>query len=376
MLVGGERRSRFRALKQVRVIAALSQLHHNVQQAAAVYAAVDSVHVFLQQRSVPLLLHLRHTDAQDGLRLRWKSLLHLRLDASQQERAEHLVKLRHNLQLRLIRGLSILLHPVHVEPLVEGVRVGEHLGEKEVEQRPQLVQVVLQRRSGEKQAIIGVEQSNGLGKQAVFVLDAVRLVDDEVSPVELLEQVLLLDDHLERGDADVKLSGHHEVVLLVLTFLCVAVELDGSKHGAPPSHLVHPVAESGLGYDDEVWSRNSAVLVQVSEQGDGLQCLSETHLVGEDSVDAVVVQVNHPVESLELVLAHLARHARRLHGESVCGCGDHLVVRLDVAVVVVRGVAAVSRFLLGLFRLFVLFRILDEVREDLRLLEQVLESRL
>mmetsp|Transcript_12989 Transcript_12989/g.34537 ORF Transcript_12989/g.34537 Transcript_12989/m.34537 type:complete len:211 (-) Transcript_12989:803-1435(-) len=202
MLVGGERRSRFRALKQVRVIAALSQLHHNVQQAAAVYAAVDSVHVFLQQRSVPLLLHLRHTDAQDGLRLRWKSLLHLRLDASQQERAEHLVKLRHNLQLRLIRGLSILLHPVHVEPLVEGVRVGEHLGEKEVEQRPQLVQVVLQRRSGEKQLVVRGDGSKFAHQLAVEVLESMALVNDDVLEVVLLQELSVGDHNLVRRAYD------------------------------------------------------------------------------------------------------------------------------------------------------------------------------
>lgn len=40
------------------------------------------------------------------------------------------------------------------------------------------------------------------------------------------------------------------------------------------------------------------------------------HLVGEDAVDAVVVQAAHPVETLHLVLAHLAAlDVRRRLGE-------------------------------------------------------------
>ena len=35
-------------------------------------------------------------------------------------------------------------------------------------------------------------------------------------------------------------------------FLCAADEADSDKGGAPPLELAHPVAESGLGGDDQV----------------------------------------------------------------------------------------------------------------------------
>ena len=45
---------------------------------------------------------------------------------------------------------------------------------------------------------------------------------------------------------------------------------------------------------------------------------STHHLIGENAIDAVVVQVDEPVEALKLVVAHLAElDARRLHGQPV-----------------------------------------------------------
>ena len=45
----------------------------------------------------------------------------------------------------------------------------------------------------------------------LLVLDPVSLVDDQVAPVELLEDGLLPDDHLVGGDADVPLPRQQHV---------------------------------------------------------------------------------------------------------------------------------------------------------------------
>jgi len=49
-----EGRPRLRALEEVGVVAALAQLHDDVQEAAAVGAAVEGLDVLLEQRGVPL----------------------------------------------------------------------------------------------------------------------------------------------------------------------------------------------------------------------------------------------------------------------------------------------------------------------------------
>ena len=91
-----------------------------------------------------------------------------------------------------------------------------------------------------------------LREHALFVLDAVRLVDDDVAPVDALEVVALLDDHLVARDAHVKRAGRHADVALLLALLRVAVELDRADRGAEAAELVHPVAERRLWHDHEV----------------------------------------------------------------------------------------------------------------------------
>ncbi len=52
-------------------------------------------------------------------------------------------------------------------------------------------------------------------QDGVFVLDAVSLIDDDVSEVKLLEVILLLDDHLIGSDHHIELAGLYMLVLLV-----------------------------------------------------------------------------------------------------------------------------------------------------------------
>eukprot|EP00955_Chlamydomonas_euryale_P044250 352838-Chlamydomonas_euryale.AAC.1 len=69
---------------------ALAQLHDHVEQLGAVCAALQRLHVLLDEACVPLALHLRHADLQDRLLLRREALLHVALHAAQQEGAQNL----------------------------------------------------------------------------------------------------------------------------------------------------------------------------------------------------------------------------------------------------------------------------------------------
>lgn len=73
-----------------------------------------------------------------------------------------------------------------VEPLLESAAALEDGGQQEVKQRPQLGQLVLQRRAGEQQAawrhVVRVQH---LRQLAVVVLHAVAFVHDHVLPTDL-----------------------------------------------------------------------------------------------------------------------------------------------------------------------------------------------
>ena len=73
-----------------------------------------------------------------------------------------------------------------IEPLLKGVAGLEDGGQQEVEEGPQLWQLVLQWRASQQQSVVGgVVSVEDLGKFAVMVLHAVTLVDDHVLPANL-----------------------------------------------------------------------------------------------------------------------------------------------------------------------------------------------
>ncbi|KAI3476086.1 hypothetical protein L1887_62392 [Cichorium endivia] len=174
------------------------------------------------------------------------------------------------------------------------------VGEEEVEQRPELHEVVLERRAGDEQAGARVEGTHDLGEHRVDVLDAVRLVNDDVLPRELLERALFAQAHLVGGDEHVKVLGQQVFVDDLVALLLGALEGDHVEAGHPALELAVPVVQRRLGHDDEVEAGRVAEVAEVAEEGDGLERLAEAHLVCEDAVDAVVVERDHPVEALDL----------------------------------------------------------------------------
>ena len=63
------------AFKEIRMVGALAQLHHNVEQTRTLAAlAVDGVNVLLQNLPVEQLLHLRHRNVHVDFRLRRQAL--------------------------------------------------------------------------------------------------------------------------------------------------------------------------------------------------------------------------------------------------------------------------------------------------------------
>ena len=79
---------------------------------------------------------------------------------------------------------------------------------QEVHDRPQLGEAVLHRGAGEGQAEVGREATHGLGLLGRRVLDVLRLVQDDLAPAHLRQQV--------RVAAHQAVAGDDHVVLLSL----------------------------------------------------------------------------------------------------------------------------------------------------------------
>ena len=277
-----------------------------------------------QQPLVPEELHLAQRAADRRLELGRHALLDLLLGAAQHERPEQLRRVRELLVVHL-RALG----RVELEGRVEGGGGGEEVRVEEVEQRPQLVQVVLQRRAREQQRVREVEAADGLRDLRGVVLDHVALVDDQVAPPRAVGELRLHGGrlgHLERGDDDVDVGrALAERLHEALALLQVArVQLDGAQLRAEALELGHPRGEHRERRDDQVRPADALDELEVGEEGDGLQRLAQAHLVREDGIDAAPVHAHQPAQPAQLVVTHRhqdlgGRHDRLVLGEAACG---------------------------------------------------------
>lgn len=161
------------------MIATLAQLHHGVHEIGHVGAGGatrQELKVLLENGTIVLLLGVGELDLDDGLLLGREILLDVLLETTQHHRFEQRLQLAH---LRV--GLEI------AELLQELAARVELLRLEEVEQREQLLDVVLQRRAREQHLVLDVHVAQALDELAVLVFETMRLVDYHVAPLETAE---------------------------------------------------------------------------------------------------------------------------------------------------------------------------------------------
>jgi len=88
-------------------------------------------------------------------------LFHFLLDPTKHEWPQDLVELVHNLPipllLFLVTHLFSILPPAQVEPLIKVFRGRENIWQQEIQQTPQLMEVVLERSACEEESVPRVE---------------------------------------------------------------------------------------------------------------------------------------------------------------------------------------------------------------------------
>jgi len=100
----------------------------------------------------------------------------------------------------LFHSIGVLL--VLVQETLQIPVIREDFWTDKIQQSEQLLQIILQRGSGDQQSTTGREGPNDLGEYGVDVLDAMCLVNSDVFEGELLERGLLDQTQLVRRDAD------------------------------------------------------------------------------------------------------------------------------------------------------------------------------
>lgn len=118
-----------------------------------------------------------------------------------------------------------------------------------------------------------------------LVFDSVRLVDDQVAPVEALEDSLLAKHHLVGGDENLPVARQDHLAHELRARLLLADEAHCAQCGHPALDFVHPVGERRFGRNDQMRAVHAAIVLQVAQQGDRLQRLPYTQRETSDSLD-------------------------------------------------------------------------------------------
>ena len=250
-----------------------------------------------EQGLVPLPLRVRQRDPHHRLRLRRENFVqHRGFRAAQHEGLQERPRRRHR---RVVseRRRALRVHLLRA-------RGFEDVLEEDGDQSPELLEVVLQRRSRQQQRGGGTNAPHRLRDERRVVLDALRLVEDEVAEVEPRgEHGLLRGEHLVRRHEDVERALDEDFFLQPRALRLGAVERHRPERGAPPLRLGDPRGEDGEGAHDEVRPRLVLRVAEVLKERQDLEGLSQAHVVAEDaSARAGGVLRGEPRHALALVI--------------------------------------------------------------------------
>lgn len=210
----------------------------------------------------------------------------------------------------LVLGDLALLDRLDV-PIAELPGGGEEAGSGELEQRPQVGQAVLHRGACDRVGHIGTECGDRPMQLRLRVLHELGLVEDEPRPLDRRELLLIESRHRVGAHDDIDPGGG----IRERSAACSARGVD-ERHaqlGREPCSLGLPGAEHRGGREHEERPSLSRV-ARVLHEGEQLQRLAESHVVGQDPAEPVLPEERQPVESGLLVGTQLGAERRRHAG--------------------------------------------------------------
>ena len=191
--------------------------------------------------------------------------------------------------------------------LLEHGVAAEHAGVQELEDRPELAQVVFDRRAADGQAVPAAQEPGGLGRLALGVLDRLGLVEHDVVELEVGE----LGDVGAQG----AVGGDDQVVLgepLAEGMAARSGVVEHLEPGRELGGLLDPVENQRAGHDGQARPLGLAAEPPPLKQGQHLDRLAQPHVVGQDAAEAESLEVVEPAQPFALVGPQLAVEARRL----------------------------------------------------------------
>lgn len=230
-----------------------------------------------------MCLHCRHFHSKDLLRLRRQLLDDVLLQPSQHECSQFVVQ---------ILDLGFLIHVIQIKVVGQldcrqlNLKVKlTFLGHEEMHQRQQLLDIVLQRGTGDEQPRCGGEAFQSFVELTLVVLQPMRLVDSKRLPFDLSQLCTIFEDKFVGREQDVEL----EILQRSKLKLPDDVSGSGRTHVANHVEIRSPDPELHLPgrygrerNDDKEWAILTLCVEQVGEEGYRLDSFTQAHLTSAD----------------------------------------------------------------------------------------------
>ena len=219
----------------------------------------------------------------------------LGLGPAQEERADHAG------QRGAARGVVSALDG-RGEPVAEVLPAPEQARRDHAHQAPQVAEVVLHGRAGERDAQLGVELADGPRPARERVLERLRLVEHHGREAHLRERLDVAHRH--------RVARHEHVACPPAGQQRGALGPAVQPRAQPRSELlglVNPVLAHRGGRDHE----GGTALLSREQDRQRLHGLAEPHVVGEARARAPRGQAHQPLVPLDLVGAQVGREPRR-----------------------------------------------------------------
>ena len=162
--------------------------------------------------------------------------LRIGLRPAQHKRANHLAEM-------LAAILVEQLFDRDGEALAEFAGAAKQAGVEHVHDRPELGEMVLDRRAGERDAARGNKRPNGDARGGGWILDLLRFIEGDAVPVDLRELVLIAMGQCVAGDDDIMPGGG--VGEDFAAHALRAVMEEDLEVWRESLELAHPVADDG-----------------------------------------------------------------------------------------------------------------------------------
>ena len=174
--------------------------------------------------------------------------------------------------------------------------VTQPAGHQKVEQRPQLAQVIFQRRAGQAQTLPGLQLPGSDGGLAAWVLDVLRFIENQQAIAVGAQCLEIARQQGVGGEDDLVLVDLLEQRAALRPVQRQYLELRGEARG-----FILPVGDQAGGHDDQRRLLQTPGVELAEDMAKGLQGFTQAHVIGQQAADIQLGQALHPGQALQLV---------------------------------------------------------------------------